>query len=52
MTVPHSPIRFDGNPLVPLEPSHRLGADNARVFGDWLGLSKSELEQLARDKVI
>jgi formyl-CoA transferase len=52
VVLQHSPIRFDGNPLVPLEPSSRLGAHNAAVYGDWLGLSKAEVEALAEDKVI
>ena len=50
--VPHSPIRFEDNPLVPLSPSARLGADNASVYRDWLGCSEQELAELARDKVI
>jgi formyl-CoA transferase len=52
VVLPHSPIRFDGNPLVPLEPSSRLGAHNMSVYGDWLGLSKAEVEALAKDEVI
>ncbi len=32
--------------------SVRVGQDNQRVYGEWLGLSRSELESLARDKVI
>ena len=52
VVVPHSPIRFVGNPLVPLAPSARLGASNAEVFGEWLGLSEASIETLARDKVI
>jgi formyl-CoA transferase len=52
VVLQHSPIRFDGNPLVPLEPSARLGAHNAAVYGDWLGHSKAEVEALTNDKVI
>jgi formyl-CoA transferase len=52
VVLQHSPIRFDGNPLVPLEPSARLGAHNAAVYGDWLGHSKAEVEALTKDKVI
>jgi formyl-CoA transferase len=52
VVLPHSPIRFDGNPLVALEPSSRLGAHNMSVYGDWLGLSPAEVEALARDEVI
>jgi formyl-CoA transferase len=52
VVLPHSPIRFDGNPLVPLQPSSKLGAHNMSVYGDWLGLSQAEVEALARDEVI
>jgi CoA:oxalate CoA-transferase len=50
--VPHSPIRFDGTPLVPLQPSSALGSDNAAVLQDWLGLSEAEYQALVRDKVV
>ena len=52
VVLPHSPIRFDGNPLVPLQVSAKLGAHNADVFGGWLGLSQAELDQLTREQVI
>ena len=52
VVLQHSPIRFDGNPLVPLEPSSRLGAHNAAVYGDWLGLSEAEVDELTKEKVI
>ncbi len=45
----HSPIRYEGTALLPLEPSGRLGAQNDAVFGDWLGLSAAEIEQLSND---
>jgi crotonobetainyl-CoA:carnitine CoA-transferase CaiB-like acyl-CoA transferase len=32
--------------------SVRVGHDNQRVYGEWLGLSRSELESLARERVI
>ena len=47
-----APIRFDGTPLVPLQPSSRLGAQNAGVYQAWLGVSKAELDQLVNDNVI
>jgi formyl-CoA transferase len=52
LVVQHSPIRFEGTPLEPIEPSGRLGADNARVYADWLGLGPAELAALAEQKVI
>ena len=45
----HSPIRYEGTALLPLEPSGRLGAQNDAVFGDWLGLSAAEIKQLSND---
>ena len=47
-----SPLRFDGVPLMPLEPSAKLGAQNTEVYCGWLGLSQAELEQLQREEVI
>jgi formyl-CoA transferase len=47
-----SPLRFEKQGVVPLQPSAELGAHNREVYGDWLGLSEAELEQLRREKVI
>src|SRR5262245_19574191 len=52
IAVPHSPLRFRGTPLVPLEPSPKLGADNQDVYGSWLGLSAAEIARLAADGVL
>lgn len=52
IVVQHSPMTFEGTDRMPLEPSHRLGADNAAVYGDWLGRSAEELAALTRDGVI
>jgi formyl-CoA transferase len=52
VVLPHSPLHYEGTPRVPLRPSHRLGQDNAAVFGRWLGHSDAELEALASDGVI
>jgi formyl-CoA transferase len=52
VVLPHSPLRFEGLPLMPLVASAPLGNDNRRVFGDWLGLDDKALEDLARDGVI
>jgi len=51
VTLPHSPLRFEGEERLPLEPSHPLGADNRAVYGDWLGRTIDELEQFRRDGV-
>lgn len=52
VALTHSPIRFDGTPLLPIKPSERLGAQNADVYGRWLGLSAAEIEQLSEDDVV
>jgi formyl-CoA transferase len=49
--LPHSPLRFEGLPLKPIEPSARLGADNDRIFGEWLGHS-AQLATLKAEGVI
>ena len=52
IVLPHSPLRFEGTPLLPLQASAPLGADNRHVFGDWLGHDETELLQLAKAGVI
>ncbi len=50
--LPHSPLRFEGSDLVPLQPSARLGADNQAVYGDWLGLGEMQVAALHGKGVI
>ncbi len=50
IVVPHSPLRFAGVPLRPLEPSHGLGAETARVLRDRLGLSEAEAQAVIAAK--
>jgi CoA:oxalate CoA-transferase len=38
----HSPMRYDGVPLRPLEPSRPLGADTARVLAEFTRLTADE----------
>ena len=52
ITVQHSPMRFGGVPLMPLRPSSKLGADRDLVFGEWLGLEPSELDELVKNGVL
>jgi len=52
VVLPHSPLRFEGSPLMPLQASAALGADNRRVFGDWLGHSEEELREWAEAGVM
>ena len=50
--LPNSPLRFDGVEPMAIRPSGRLGCDNHEVYGDWLGLSGGEIEQLQAEEVI
>ena len=52
IVVQASPMRYDGAPLLPHEPSEKLGASNEDVLSGFLGLSKGDVERLAREGVI
>jgi len=52
IVVQSSPIRFEGAPPLPHEPSRTLGADNQNVLSGWLGKSQDEVARLTRDGVI
>ena len=51
LPLPHSPIRWHDSPMLELEASPRLGADNDRVFSELAGLSADEIAQLFADGV-
>jgi formyl-CoA transferase len=50
--LPHSPIRWTGSHLRPLELFHDLGADNSKIFGEMLGLSEEQLQDLKERGII
>jgi crotonobetainyl-CoA:carnitine CoA-transferase CaiB-like acyl-CoA transferase len=52
VTLPQSPLRFDGRPPAVLAPSPRFGAHNREVFGGLLGLDDAALEELTAAGVI
>lgn len=52
IVVPTSPLRFHGADTVETVPSPRVGQHNGDVYGEWLGLSAEEIEQLRQDGVI
>jgi crotonobetainyl-CoA:carnitine CoA-transferase CaiB-like acyl-CoA transferase len=52
LTVPHSPLRYEGTPQLPLTPSPSLGQHNAEILRDWLGLDDDEIDELTRTEVI
>jgi CoA:oxalate CoA-transferase len=52
VNMPHSPLNFVGVPRVPLQPHLPLGAMNDEIYGDWLGHTDEELNQLKEEGVI
>ena len=50
--LPNSPMRFEGIEPLPIMPSRRLGQDNDKVYGEWLGLAPDAVAQLQSDGVI
>lgn len=52
IVVPHSPLRFEGSPLLPLDPSHALGSDTAEILEKRLGYDAETIDALRRDSVI
>jgi len=50
--LPNSPMRFEGIEPLPIKPSRRLGQDNDKVYGEWLGLAPDAVAQLQSDGVI
>lgn len=52
IALQNSPLRFHESPLMPIVPSAALGAHNDEVYGDWLGLPRSEIAQLREQEVI
>ncbi len=52
VVLPASPIILHGADRVKRISSQKLGQHNAEIYGDWLGLSASELESLASEGVI
>ena len=52
IVVQSSPMRYDGTPQLPHQPSRKLGEDNEGVLTGWLGLSSDKVASLAREGVI
>jgi crotonobetainyl-CoA:carnitine CoA-transferase CaiB-like acyl-CoA transferase len=52
VTLPHSPLRFLDTPRLPIKSSPRCGEHNREIYGDWLGLTGDQIDELARDGVI
>ena len=52
ITVPGSPLRYHGTPQTAATPSPAIGADNAEVYGELLGLTAEEVEALREEGAI
>ncbi|HWB48574.1 MAG TPA: CoA transferase [Stellaceae bacterium] len=52
ITVPTSPLRFHGADRRATTSSPKLGQHNAEIYGDWLGLSATEIDDLKSAGVI
>lgn len=52
IVVPGSPIRLHGTREIPSADSPDVGQHNREVYGDWLGLSGSEIAELEAQGVI
>lgn len=52
ISVPGLPIRLEDSDLPDIEPSPEKGSDNEEVFGERLGLSPDEIEELRENDVI
>jgi CoA:oxalate CoA-transferase len=52
IVVPSTPLRLHGTDKVETRPSPTIGQHNAEIYGGWLGLSTSEIQQLKVSGVI
>jgi len=48
----NSAMRYQDSPPLALKPSGELGCDNRSIYGDWLGLSSHDIDQLEKEEVI
>ena len=51
VVIPGWPVKLSDS-HVAVTSSPLLGADNADIYGEWLGLSKADLEALKKDQII
>ncbi|MFT5445177.1 MAG: CoA:oxalate CoA-transferase [Gammaproteobacteria bacterium] len=52
VTLPHSPLRFDGEERLPVKPSPRLGEHTYEVLGDWLDYKQADVDALLAQGVM
>ena len=51
LTIPGWPVKMSDS-YVKVTSSPILGADNVTIYGDWLGLSKGDLDKLKAEGVV
>jgi formyl-CoA transferase len=51
LRMPTFPVRFDGAPP-PVKPAPLLGEHTTEVFGEWLGMSAADIEELRTEGVV
>jgi crotonobetainyl-CoA:carnitine CoA-transferase CaiB-like acyl-CoA transferase len=47
VVLPTGPLRYGGSDVRTLEPSRAIGADNASVYGEWLGRTPEDIAALS-----
>ena len=52
IVVPSTPLRLHGTDKVATLPSPTIGQHNTEIYGDWLGLSATEIVELRESGVI
>lgn len=52
ITLPHSPLRYEGVEPIPLKPSPRLGEHNAEILRDMLGFGDEQIDELIAQDVL
>lgn len=52
LVLPTSPMRYDRGEAPDITPSKEIGADNKRVYRDWLGVDDEEFDALKREGVV
>ena len=48
----NSAMRYQDSETIALVPSGELGSNNQEVYGEWLGLSKEQIQGLLKEEVI
>lgn len=52
VVLPHSPLRFEGEERVPLQPLPRLGEHTETVLGEWLAYDAERIRSLVDNEIV